>query len=105
MAGPPYTVAPLWNDQSTAPVIPSKANMVPFASIEPPNTTPLTVDTGPLTLVPFPVGFVIAELAICHLIAPVEESSAAQEPTVVDCPASGPEPPSVYGTPVSSLTW
>src|ERR1700678_2184387 len=104
MAGPPYTVAPLWNDQRTAPVAASSANIVPFWSIDPAKTTPLTVASGPLTLAPLS-GAVIDGLATCHSVSPVAGSSAAHDPTVVfvGAPASL-GPPRVYAVPDSSFT-
>src|SRR5450755_988026 len=95
MAGPPYTVPPAWNDQSTAPLDASSAYIVPLESIEPTNITPPTTVTGPLTLAP-PTGAVIDGLAICQRTSPLVGSSAPHEPTPTICPACEPLPASAY---------
>lgn len=73
---PPYTVAPVSYDHRISPVRVFIAYTVPFASVDPPNKTPLATLTGPAENA-------LLGLAVDHRTSPLRGSIAAHPPEVV----------------------
>src|SRR3981081_1487311 len=77
MAAPEITAPPLGKPHSMAPLDALSAYMVsPAAVSEPPYTTPLAVETKPMSGAP-------CGSAVCHRIFPVAASSADHDPPAI----------------------